>query len=72
MFDLKGDVAVISGASSGLGRQMARSFADRGANLVILARRVERLEEFNDAVGKMKKRRCENCIKMQMEMILKP
>ena len=45
MFDLKGRVAVISGASSGLGRQMAHAFASRGANLVILARRIERLEE---------------------------
>ena len=45
MFDLKGKVAVISGASSGLGRQMATAFAKQGANLVILARRVERLEE---------------------------
>ncbi len=45
MFDLKGKVAVISGASSGLGRQMATAFANQGANLVILARRIERLEE---------------------------
>ena len=45
MFDLKGRVAVISGASSGLGKQMARGFADQGADLVILARRVEKLEE---------------------------
>ncbi len=45
MFDLKGRVAVISGASSGLGRQMARAFASQGADLVILARRMERLEE---------------------------
>ena len=46
MFSLKGRVAVISGASSGLGKQMARAFAKQGADLVILARRVERLEEF--------------------------
>ena len=45
MFNLKGRVAVISGASSGLGRQMARAFATQGADLVILARRFERLEE---------------------------
>ena len=45
MFDLKGRVAVISGASSGLGKQMARGFAKQGANLVLLARRLERLEE---------------------------
>ena len=45
MFNLKGRVAVITGSSSGLGKQMARAFADQGADLVLLARRVERLEE---------------------------
>lgn len=45
MFNLKGRVAVVSGASSGLGKQMARGFAEAGADLVILARRVEKLEE---------------------------
>lgn len=44
MFDLHGQVAAITGASSGLGRQMARAFAAQGANLVIMARRFERLE----------------------------
>ena len=38
MFDLKGQVAVVTGASSGLGKQMARGFARQGANLAILAR----------------------------------
>ena len=45
MFNLKGRVAVVTGASSGLGSQMARGFAEAGADLVILARRIERLEE---------------------------
>ncbi len=45
MFNLKGRVAVVSGASSGLGRQMAVAFAQQGADLVVLARRIERLEE---------------------------
>ena len=45
MFDLKGRVAVITGASSGLGKQMAKAFASQGADLAILARRIERLEE---------------------------
>lgn len=44
MFDLHGQVAAITGASSGLGRQMARAFAAQGADLVIMARRMERLE----------------------------
>ncbi len=46
MFDLKGQIAVVTGASSGLGKQMARGFAAQGANLAILARRMERLETF--------------------------
>ena len=45
MFNLKGRVAVITGASSGLGKQMSYAFAKEGANLVLLARRIERLEE---------------------------
>ena len=45
MFDLKKRVAVITGASSGLGKGMAKAFAEQGADLAILARRVERLEE---------------------------
>ena len=45
MFSLKGRVAVITGASSGLGKQMAFAFAKQGADLVILARRIERLNE---------------------------
>ena len=46
MFDFKGQVAVVSGASSGLGKQMALALARQGASLVILARRFERLEAF--------------------------
>jgi len=45
MFDLTGKVAVVSGASSGLGIQLATAFARQGASLVLLARRMERLEE---------------------------
>ena len=48
MFNLKERVAVISGASSGLGKQMAHAFAKQGASLVILARRIERLEELKN------------------------
>ena len=44
MFDYSGKVVAITGASSGLGKQMAEGYAKCGANLVLLARRVERLE----------------------------
>lgn len=53
MFDLKGKVAVVSGASSGLGQQMAKAFARQGASLVILARRLERLEKFKPELLKL-------------------
>ena len=52
MFNLTGQVAVVTGASSGLGKQMARGFAKQGANLVIMARRIERLEEFKKELEK--------------------
>ena len=45
MFNLKDRVAVITGASSGLGKQLTYAFASQGAKLVLLARRIERLEE---------------------------
>ncbi len=53
MFNLKGRVAVITGASSGLGKQMAKAFASQGADLAILARRVERLEELKNELEQM-------------------
>ncbi|MBQ3430725.1 3-oxoacyl-ACP reductase FabG [Candidatus Saccharibacteria bacterium] len=46
MFNLKKKVAVVTGASSGLGKQMAEAFASQGASLAILARRFDRLEAF--------------------------
>ena len=44
-FDLSGRTAVITGASTGLGLQMAKAFASQGANIVLLARRKELLEK---------------------------
>ncbi len=52
MFNLLGRVAVISGASSGLGKQMSKAFANQGADLVILARRIEKLEELKEELEK--------------------
>lgn len=50
-FDLKGNVAVVTGASTGLGLQMAKAFANQGANLVLLARRMNLLEENAKAIS---------------------
>lgn len=52
MFNLKNRVAVVTGASSGLGKQMAMALAKQGADLVIIARRIERLEEYKKELEK--------------------
>ena len=48
LFDLTGRVAIVSGGSIGLGRQMAEGLAEMGANLVLCARKQERCEEAAD------------------------
>jgi len=49
-FDLTGRVAVVTGASSGLGRHFAAVLAGAGARVVLLARRTDRLA---DAVAEL-------------------
>lgn len=44
IFDLAGKVALVTGASSGLGAHMAKTLATAGAKVAIAARRVDRLE----------------------------
>lgn len=52
-FDFTGKVALVTGASSGLGAQMAEALAGQGADVVILARRLERLEILGDKLKAM-------------------
>lgn len=44
MNNMKGKWALVTGASSGIGMDLARLFAQSGCNMVITARRVERLQ----------------------------
>jgi 3-oxoacyl-[acyl-carrier protein] reductase len=44
MFSLQGRVALVTGASSGLGTQFAKALADNGASVALVARRADRLE----------------------------
>lgn len=53
MFDLHGKVAVVTGASSGLGVQMAKALAKAGANLAILARREALLQKVTEEIKAM-------------------
>lgn len=45
LFNLSGKCALVTGASSGLGRHFARTLAAAGARVAVAARRVDRLEE---------------------------
>ena len=48
---MKDRVAIVTGASGGLGRVVARQFAERGARLALLDRSPERLEQLAEDLG---------------------
>lgn len=51
-FNLQGQVALVTGASTGLGLQMAKALANQGANLVLLARRMNLLEANAESISR--------------------
>ena len=50
MFSLKGRVALVTGASSGLGVQFARALSDNGAAVALVARRPDRLKSLQSEI----------------------
>ena len=44
-FSLAGKTILVTGASSGIGREVARACAERGAKLIVSGRNTERLNE---------------------------
>lgn len=56
LFDLTGRVAVVSGTASGMGEAMAMTFADYGADLVLLDMNKDGNEETAHAITKMGRR----------------
>jgi NAD(P)-dependent dehydrogenase (short-subunit alcohol dehydrogenase family) len=53
LFDLTGRVAIVTGGSIGLGRQMAEGLAEMGANLVLCARKKERCQQAAEDLQKL-------------------
>ena len=74
LFDLEGKVAVVTGASSGLGVQFSRALGAAGARLVVAARRLERLEslaaEIEDAGGTAVAFQCDVCREEDVDALL--
>src|SRR5882672_1663548 len=50
---LQGKVALITGASKGLGKAMALALAEAGARIALVSRNLEQLNETADAVRKL-------------------
>ena len=50
-FDLSGQVALVTGCSTGLGVQMARALANQGANIIVVARRQNMIDEVAAAIA---------------------
>lgn len=53
LFDLRGNVAIVTGGGIGLGQQIAMALAEAGCNVVICSRKVEKCEEVAHEIEKM-------------------
>src|ERR1700730_4693815 len=56
VFDLSGQVALVTGASRGLGQCFARALAKAGADLILTSRRRETLADFEAEIGSLGRR----------------
>jgi NAD(P)-dependent dehydrogenase (short-subunit alcohol dehydrogenase family) len=56
LFDLTGKVAVVTGGSRGLGREMVLAFASRGADIVIASRKIANCESVAEEVRALGRR----------------
>jgi NAD(P)-dependent dehydrogenase (short-subunit alcohol dehydrogenase family) len=56
LFDLTGKIALVTGGSRGLGYQMVKAFAERGADVIIASRKLENCEAVAEEVRALGRR----------------
>jgi NAD(P)-dependent dehydrogenase (short-subunit alcohol dehydrogenase family) len=56
LFDFTGKVALVTGGSRGLGYQMVKAFAERGADVIIASRKLENCEQVASEVRSLGRR----------------
>jgi NADP+-dependent farnesol dehydrogenase len=64
MLKWKGKFAIVTGASSGIGKSVAITLAKNGINVIALARRVDKIEDYakeivGDDFGKIYAKKCD-------------
>ena len=64
LFDLTGQVAIVTGTSRGLGQYFARALAKAGANLVLTSRHRDSLREFEKEISGLGRR----CISLELDV----
>ena len=56
LFDLSGKVALVTGGSRGLGLQMVRAFAEHGADVIVVSRKLDACEAAAEEVRSLGRR----------------
>jgi hypothetical protein len=69
-FNIEGRVAIVTGASSGLGERFVRVLASRGASVVAAARRLDRLERLASEVENVIPVRCDVGVDEDIERLV--
>ena len=64
MVDLQDKVVVITGASSGIGKATALAYAQKGARVVLAARRIDKLKELEDTISSFS----QPCVSIQTDV----